>query len=198
MKKTIAFFLFFVITLTFLPAKPSRVSIGLQTTPELIVKKDPRYTTKVQPGISGEGRLNIDLAGKYFVQADIGYLSARPSGAGSDWVTYRGFSSFYFGGGFGFYFAPPSRINSTRGASSGFRPGIVASGFANYAAYNYTDIYFFFPTVEVEPFAVVARFFDGHIDARLGLPLSWNFQRDLDLFFSSGLSLSVFIYFPKL
>jgi len=191
-RRTIPFFIFFVIALLQLSAEPGIVSISLQTSPETAVKKDRRYSTKAQFGIAGESYLSVDIRDAAFVQAGLGYCYFRPSGPGSDWVIYRGFSSLYFGGGFGFYF--------DRARLLGFiplEPGVAFRGFANYANYNYTDIYFFYPSVEIEPFTTAGRVFSDHLEFRIGLPMRWNFQRDLTLFYSVGLSLSGVLYFPS-
>ena len=175
-----------------LSAEPGIVSISLQTSPEVAVKKDVRYSTKAQAGITGESYLSVDILDRAFVQAGLGYCYFRPSGPGSDWVIYRGYSSFYFGGGFGFYFDRAMLFDFIP-----LEPGLAFRGFANYASYNYTPIHFFYPSVELEPFTTVGRLFGDHLEFRAGVPLHWNLQRDLEFSFSGGLSLSGVLYFPS-
>ncbi|MFO7849449.1 MAG: hypothetical protein R6V67_05785 [Spirochaetia bacterium] len=195
-QKTIPFFLFFVITLVHLSAEPGNWSFALETAPEAAVKKDARFTAKSQLGLAGDLYLSYDFNDSWFLQTGIGYSIFRPSGAGSDWVSYRGFSSFYFGAGLGIYFPSPAPSLNVLDRAA-FEPGVTLRGFAGLGKYTYTDIYFFYPIIEVEPFVRVFSFFDDYLELRTGLPLSWNFQRDLDLFFTFGFSVSAVLYLPS-
>lgn len=128
-----------------------------------------------------------------FIQTAIGYRWFRPSRPGSDWVVYRGFADFFFGGGFGVKF-DSSRLFGLIPVA----PGIAFRGYANYAHYSYTEIYYFYPSVTIELFTSLGKFLHDYVELRAGVPLEWNFQKDLDIFFSTGLSLRAVLYFPAL
>ncbi len=193
LRRTISLLCFFVISLAALDAEPGRISFSFQTAPEIAVKKDYRYTAKSQIGIYGETYLNVDIASSFFAQAGLGYGRYGPSGAGSDWVIYRGFTVFYYGAGAGMYLP-----DFTLFGFIPFDPGFALRGFFDYGSYLYTDIYYFYPAVELELFTTVGRFWDDYFRLRVGLPMSWNFQRDLEVFFAAGISLHGVLYLPKL
>lgn len=196
MRKTIPFFLFFVITLAHLPADPGNWSLVFQVAPEGAIKKDARFTVKSQFGSSGDLYIAVEFNKSWFLQSGFGYSLFSPSGAGSDWVIYRGFSAFYFGAGIGRYFPSFDALGNSFGGTQ-IKPGVLLRGFAGLGKYLYTDIYFFYPIIEIEPFVRVYSFFDDYLELRTGLPISWNFQRDLDIFFTFGLSVSAVIYLPS-
>ena len=173
--------------------KHGKISFSFQTAPEMAVKKDYRYTMKSQIGIYGEAYLNVDITSKFFAQAGLGYGRYGPSGAGSDWVIYRGFTVFYYGAGAGMYLP-----DFTLFGFIPFDPAFALRGFFDYGSYLYTDIYYFYPAIELELFTTVGRFWDDFVHLRVGLPMSWNFQRDLEVFFSTGISLHGVLYLPAL
>jgi len=188
--KTITLFTFFVTTFMLFPVQAETFSFSFAVAPHTAIKKSQDVSTKAQAGITADTAFSLELYEKYFIELRGRYIYFRSSGAGDDWILYRGYSSIgaSFGGGFLF---PDQKLFGEFPVT----PSVALRGYGNFASYNHTDIYFFYPSLEIEPAVTIARFYNNHLQLHLGLPIELNFQRDLDLFISGGISFGASLHF---
>lgn len=165
-------------------------SLGVDAASNLAVQKDSRYDTKSQFAVRGNLYFSFHTPRSYFFQAVFGYGAFTRSGAGKDWVSYRGYSSMAAGLGGGHYFRAFSLFDSL------WFPGVAVRGFAEFGRYSDTDIYFFYPRAELEALLRTEKFFHDSLVFEMGLPLDWYFRRDLTVSFSLGLSMRLRFYIP--
>ena len=144
------------------------------------------YTAKIQTGISLDTTFSAEVFDSYFFQVRGRYFGFTQSGGGSDWVSYRGFEGLSAGLGWGMLFPEVSLFKLIPAT-----PSFAFRGYGNFSRYNYTEIYFFFLTFEVEPMLQILSFNNEQMALQIGVPLAWNYQRDIELFFTAGLSLKI-------
>ena len=188
--KTITLFTLFVTTLLICPQRSDAFSFSFSIAPHTAIKKATDATTKAQAGITLDTTFSVDFLDIYYFEFRGRYLSYRASSPGEDWVLYRAFNALggSVGGGF---VLPEFQIFGEFPAV----PSVTLRAYGNFASYTYTDIYYFYPSLEIEPGFTFGRYYDDRLQLELGLPIEWNFQRDLDLFISGGLSLSASLHF---
>ncbi|MFO7731003.1 MAG: hypothetical protein R6V86_09580 [Spirochaetia bacterium] len=188
--KTITLFILFVTTLSVSSTTAEAFSFSLGIAPHVAVKKANDVTTKAQAGISTDTSLSFNVYGNYLVELRGRYLYYRASSPGEDWILYRSFSALgaSIGGG---VILPDYKIFNEFSVT----PSVTIRGYGNFASYRHTEIYFFYPSLQIEPGFTFARYYDDQLQLKLSLPIEWNFQRDLDLFLSGGISFSTSLHF---
>ncbi len=188
--KTITLFTFFVTTLLILPHQAEAFSFSFAVTPHTAIKTASDVSTKAQFGITADTSFRFDFYEKYFVELRGRYIYYRASGPGEDWILYRAYSGIGASLGGGFIFPQLYLFGEFP-----VTPHVALRGYGNYASYSHTEIYFFYPSLEIEPAATVATFYDNSVQLHLGVPIEWNFQRDLELFVSGGISFGASLHF---
>ena len=188
--KTITLFILFVTTLSLFPLAVDAFSFSVGVAPQIAVKKTNNVTSKAQAGISTDTSLSVGVYENYFFELRGRYLYYRASSPGEDWILYRAFSALgaSIGGGI---FLPDYKVFSEFSVT----PSVTLRGYGNFASYLNTEIYFFYPSLQVEPGFTFARYYDDQLQLKLSIPVEWNFQRDLDLFVSGGVSFSTSLHF---
>jgi len=188
--KTITLFILFVTTLSLFPLAADAFSFSVGVAPQIAVKKTNNVTSKAQAGISTDTSLSVGVYENYFFELRGRYLYYRASSPGEDWILYRAFSALgaSIGGGI---FLPDYKVFSEFSVT----PSVTLRGYGNFASYLNTEIYFFYPSLQVEPGFTFARYYDDQLQLKLSIPVEWNFQRDLDLFVSGGVSFSTSLHF---
>ncbi|MDZ7793768.1 MAG: hypothetical protein U5P10_08800 [Spirochaetia bacterium] len=188
--KTITLFILFVTTLSLFPLAADAFSFSFGIAPQVAVKKTTDVTTKAQAGISTGTSLSVGVYGNYFFELRGRYLYYRASSPGEDWILYRAFSALgaSIGGG---VILPDYKIFSEFSVT----PSVTLRGYGNFASYSYTEIYFFYPSLQIEPGFTFARYYNDQLQLKLSIPVEWSFQRDLDLFVSGGISFTTSLYF---
>lgn len=188
--KTIALFIVFV-TMLFLAGYEAQAhTISFSLTPEIAVKKSSTATAKAQGGVAIDTRLTYDFSSSFFIQAAAGFRVFSPSGGGSDWIPYRGYTGWSFSTGAGYRFPAFYLFGKTEAV-----PGFTARVQASFMKYLYTELHYFYPGLEIEPSLRVFNLSDDRVHLQIGVPVAWNLQRDLDLFFTAGLSLQLLFSF---
>ncbi len=188
--KTITLFTLFVTTLLISPQRSDALSFSFSIAPHTAIKKTTDVSTKAQAGITVDTSFAVDFLDIYFFELRGRYLTYRASSPGEDWILYRAFNALGASVGGGFTL-PEFKIFGEFPVT----PSVTLRGYGNFASYTYTDIYFFYPSLEIEPGFTFGRYYDNRVQLELGLPVEWNFQRDLDLFVSGGLSLTASVFF---
>ncbi len=161
-------------------------SLAFSLSPELAVKKSSIATTKAQAGITAGIDYTYVFPNKYFLDLRGGFRSFLPSTGGSDWIPYRGFTAWGWAIGGGYRFPEVALFGETTAV-----PLLTLRGYGNFAQYKNTEIHYFYPGFEIEPAVEAFSFAGGRMCWQLGIPLTWNFQRDLDLFITAGISLRI-------
>lgn len=158
-------------------------TLSVYVTPSAAIKKSTIATTKAQIGLSAGAAAAYTFPSDYFLQLRGGFSTFRPSGGGSDWIIYRGFNAWdvALGGGYRF---PATRIFGEFEAV----PLLAIRCSGNFARYRYTEVHYFYPALHIEPSMEILSFNRGRMHGRVGIPITWNFQRDLDLFITVGIS----------
>ena len=188
--KTITLFTLFVTTLLILPQQAEAFSFSIAVAPHTAVKTASNASTKAQLGVTTDTSFRFDFYEKYFLELRGRYIYYGASGAGDDWIIYRSYSAIGASLGGGFIFPELYLFGEFP-----VTPHVALRGYGNYASYSHTDIYFFYPSLEIEPAATVATFYDNLVQLHLGIPIEWSFQRDLELFVSGGISLGASLHF---
>jgi len=188
--KTIASITLFIILLFHINPELKAHSLGFSFSPEMALKKSSTATMKAQAGISLDARFNYEFSNSYFIQLNGGLRFFRPSGGGSDWILYRGFNAWGAGLGAGYRFP----VFPLFGEFSGV-PLVTLRGYGYFGNYRNTDIHFFYPGFEVEPAFEAFSFNEDRLHLQAGIPIGWNFQRDLELFISMGISFHILYSF---
>lgn len=185
-RRTITLFIFFVTVICFFPAEAPAFSFSFSAHPTGALKQTDDYTAKFQPGLALTTGFSAPISEKYFLQLGARYFGFMQSGGGSDWVVYRGFSGMSASIGGGFLF--PELLLFKRFPAG---PSLAFRGYGNFASYNYTDIYFIFLTFEMEPMMQFLSFNKNQMALQLGAPITWNYQRDVDIFLTAGISVRI-------
>lgn len=188
--KTITLFILFVTTLSLFPLTADAFSLSFGIAPQVAVKKANDVTTKAQAGITTNTSLSVEVYENYFFELRGRYLYYRASSPGEDWILYRSFSALGASIGAGI-FLPDYKIFNEFTVT----PSATLRGYGNFASYSHTEIYFFYPSLQVEPGFTFARYYDEQLQLKLSLPVEWNFQRDLELFVSGGVSFTASLHF---
>ena len=185
-ERNITLITFFVTMLLIVNVEAQAHSFTLFISPAMAIKKSSAATTKAQAGLSAGTKVSYTFYNDYFLQLKGGFTTFRPSGGGSDWIIYRGFNAWdiAFGGGYRF---PAIRLFGEVEAV----PVLAMRCGGNFAKYHYTEIHFFYPGLEIEPSLEAFSFNNDQLHWRLGIPIAWNFQRDLDLFVTAGISVDL-------
>jgi len=188
--KTITLFILFVTTLSLVPLAAESFSFSFGVAPHVAVKKATDVTSKAQAGITANTSFSFGMYENYFIELRGRYLYYRASSPGEDWILYRAFSALgaSIGGG---VILPDYKIFSEFSVS----PSVTLRGYGNFASYSHTEIYYFYPSLQIEPGFTFARYYDDQLQLKLSIPVEWNFQRDLDLFVSGGISFTTSLYF---
>ncbi len=188
--KTITLFTLFVTTLLFCPQRSAAFSFSFGVAPHTAIKKATDVTTKAQAGITVDTSFAVDFLDIYYFEIRGRYLAYAASSPGEDWILYRAFNALgaALGGGF---VLPEFKLFGEFPVI----PSVTLRGYGNFASYTHTEIYFFYPSIEIEPGFTFGRYYDDSLQLELGLPIEWNFQRDLDLFISGGISLTASLLF---
>ena len=188
--KTITFFTLFVTTMLLCTQEAQSFSFSFGVAPHTAIKRASEVSTKAQAGISVNTSFVVDFQEIYFIELHGRYLAYRASSPGEDWILYRGFNGIGAAVGGGFVL-PQFNIFGEFPVT----PAVTLRGYGNFASYAYTDIYFFYPSLEIEPGFTFGRYYNDQLQLELGVPIEWNFQRDLKLFVSGGLSLTASVVF---
>lgn len=190
--KTITLFTLFVTTVLFCPqpARARAFSFSFGVAPHTAIKRASDVSTKAQAGITIDTSFAVDFLDIYFLELRGRYLTYRASSPGEDWILYRAFNGLgaSLGGGF---VLPEFDIFSEFPVT----PSVTLRVYGNFASYTYTDIYFFYPSLEIEPGFTFGRYYNDQLQLKLSLPVEWNFQRDLNLFVSGGLAITASVFF---
>jgi len=188
--KTITLFILFVTTLSLTPLAADAFSFSFGISPHVAIKKTNDVTTKAQAGITANTSFSVGMHENYFIELRGRYLYYRASSPGEDWILYRSFSALgaSIGGGI---FLPDYKVFSEFSVT----PSVTLRGHGNFASYSHTEIYFFYPSLQIEPGFTFARYYDDQLQLKLSIPVEWSFQRDLDLFVSGGLSFTISLHF---
>jgi hypothetical protein len=148
----------------------------------------PRYTLAASAGFG---------YGAVFFAGTVGLHTTLPSALTENLSMLRGFSAVSVGGGPGILF--PADIAHT--TAPGGRFGLRTAGSAVLARYDFTQQYWFHPSIELVPFLdIFLGDLPGGYNAwalrpagafiRLELPLQWHFRKDLAGSGSIGIQLS--------
>jgi len=188
--KTITLFILFVTTLSLTPLAADAFSFSFGISPHVAIKKTNDVTTKAQAGITANTSFSVGMHENYFIELRGRYLYYRAPSPGEDWILYRSFSALgaSIGGGI---FLPDYKVFSEFSVT----PSVTLRGHGNFASYSHTEIYFFYPSLQIEPGFTFARYYDDQLQLKLSIPVEWSFQRDLDLFVSGGLSFTISLHF---
>ena len=188
--KTITLFILFVTTLSLTPLAADAFSFSFGISPHVAIKKTNDVTTKAQAGITANTSFSVGMHENYFIELRGRYLYYRASSPGEDWILYRSFSALgaSIGGGI---FLPDYKVFSEFSVT----PSVTLRGHGNFASYSHTEIYFFYPSLQIEPGFTFARYYDDQLQLKLSIPVEWSFQRDLDLFVSGGISFTISLHF---
>lgn len=182
--RTIAFIIVFV-TMLFASSFEARAhSLAFSLTPEMAVKKSSIATTKAQAGFTVGIDYTYVFPNDYFLELRGGFRSFLQSSGGSDWILYKGFTAWGWALGGGYRFPEVKLFGEIRAV-----PFVTLRGYGNFAKYRNTEIHYFYPGFEVEPSMEAFSFSNGRMCWQIGIPLTWNFQRDLDLFLTAGISI---------
>ena len=174
----------------FCPLQAQGFSFSFGVAPHTAIKTATNVSTKAQAGITVDTSFAVDFLDIYFVELRGRYLTYRASSPGEDWILYRAFNGLGAAVGGGFVL-PEFKLFGEFPVT----PSVTMRGYGNFASYTYTDIYFFYPSLEIEPGFTFGRYYGDQLQLELSLPIEWNFQRDLDLFVSGGLSLTASVVF---
>ena len=147
--------------------------------------QDPRYKLSYQFSYSSSIGMYIGIT--HTIGAALrGGVSIFSDSPFTDGVQYRGFSSLFGSVLFDVSFAANARSDKSRiGSQIGVR--------FDYAQYASTSLYLFFPGIEVVPYAGYTTGEPGSVTFRIGLPLLCFFRKDLDIFISTGICITVLI-----
>jgi len=190
--RTIAFIIVFVTMLLAVSLEAPAHSLSFSLSPEMAVKKSSIATTKAQVGFTAGIDYTYVFPNDYFLDLRGGFRTFLPSSGGSDWIQYRGFTAWGWALGGGYRF-PEVRLFSEIQAV----PLVTLRGYGNFAKYRNTEIHYFYPGFEVEPAVEAFNFAGGRMCWQIGIPVTWNFQRDLDLFLTVGISLRILFSFDS-
>jgi len=167
-------------------------SLAFSLTPEMAVKKSSISTTKAQAGITAGIDYTYVFPNDYFLDLRGGFRAFLPSSGGSDWIQYRGLTAWGFAVGGGYRFPETVLFGEIRAV-----PLLTLRGYGNFAKYMNKEIHYFYPGFEIEPAVEAFNFAGGRMYWQIGIPVTWNFQRDLDLFLTVGISLRVLFSFDS-
>jgi hypothetical protein len=192
-RSTVACFLLFVTAV--LPAasdEPGPLSFSFTTGPGMSVVSDARFA-----GAEGQLTLpailsfNAELNRRWSWHLATGYRYTAPSPPGINEVSYSGHNDFLLGLGGAFRFLPLYEDTLFR-----INPGLRLTGYAHIAAKQYTSVYYFYPSLELMPFARLLRWREGFLVLSAGLPLRLDFRRGLEYSFSLGLLFDIALFLP--
>gem|GEM_PF-2146488 len=185
-RRTITLFIFFVTLMFSIREEAGAFSFSFSAHPTAALKQTGNYTAKFQTGFSLTTGFTAPLFEKYFLQLGARYLGFDRSGGGEDWVSYRGFTGLSASAGGGVLFQRVSLFHRFPAT-----PSLAFRGYGNFSTYDYTDIYFIYLTFEIEPMLQLLSFNNRQMALQIGAPVGWNYQRDVDLFLTAGLSLRI-------
>ncbi len=192
-KPTVACFLFFVTAVVAPAQSPGGLSFAFSTAPGMSVGSEPRFA-----GAEGSFTLpsllqfHAEIGKHWSWHLAAGYRYTAPSPPGVNEVSLRGHNDLALGAGAGYRWPPLLERGIVQ-----LRPAVELTAYTHIAAYQYTSIYFFYPSIEVEPSLRILRWYNDFLSFSAGVPLRYDVRRDLDFSFALGLSLSLSIYLPE-
>jgi hypothetical protein len=182
------------VTAALLPAaeNPGGLSFALRTGTTLTVVKEPRWAAEGQLALPAMLVFSVETASPWGFQLMTGYRYTGPSPAGINEIAYRGHNDFLIGGGTSYRF--PSLLKD---GVFHLAPRLALNTYAHIAAYLYTSVYFFYPSIELHPSSTILRWYNDYLVLSASLPLRVDFRRDMDYSFSLGLSFDISLYLPE-
>ncbi len=147
------------------------------------------YGPKEQGGGGGELYFYFPLNGWLGIVATFGLFSTLPSDA-TGGFTYRGYGS----GALGASLEAGGTIAAWENAGRLEAGGRLGAS-ADWGAYQYTSLYFFYPEVMTEGFLDFVFAGLPSLRLRFSLPVRVQFRRDIDYSFSAALGLGVIYAF---
>lgn len=147
------------------------------------------YGPKEQGGGGGELYFFFPFNGWLGIAATFGLFETVPSDTTGGFV-YRGYGT----GALGASLEAKGPLSDIRGLGKLTGGGRVGAA-ADWAAYQYTSLYFFYPEILAEGFLDLAFAGAPSLHVRFSVPLRAQFRRDQDYSFSASLGLGVIYAF---
>jgi hypothetical protein len=172
-----------IIFLAWTTGSISAFSIGLSGETTFQIASGQGYGPKEQGGGGGDLYCLVPLVPWMRIGASFGLSETLPSDTTGGFV-YRGYST----GALGMFLeaaGPIGALDKVGVLEAGGQIGINA----DWAVYQYSSLYFFYPEVETGGFIGMRFVGLRALQLRLSLPLRFQFRRDLDYSFSAALSL---------
>ena len=139
--------------------------------------KDRRFAPRVQYGYGIAQGIELAMPGGLLFGL-AGSVSILPEPPLADGMSYRGLTSL--GGllsiGYTYSSTPPDVVAL----------GIIATIHAEYARYRSTNLFFFYPTLELAP--TLSYNIDRAVGVRFSVPIRYSFRLDLEYHVSTGIS----------
>ena len=174
--RIVAYLVFFV-SFSHVPLSAQDIASTFQTEQNIHVVKDSRFAPRVQYGYGIAQGIELTMPNGLLLGL-AGSVSILPDPPLADGVSYRGLTSL--GGHLTIGYTKSSASTN----DSGF--GVIATARAEYARYRSTNLFFFYPAVDIAP--TLTRSIDRAVGIRVGVPIRYSFRLDLEYHVTMGIS----------